>query len=98
MSHREKYGRILVSTHLWRQRLSFSGNSDEYTQRAPQHLRLTKELRSTSGVSLAQEHLRTTIASVFETVGARPFLRAVEDFGDGTELLVGTNVHVVARA
>ena len=78
--------------------MTFSGNSEEYAQRAPLHLRLTKELRSTSGVSLAQEHLRTTIASVFETVGARPFLRAVENFGDGTELLVGNNVHVVARA
>ena len=78
--------------------MSFSGNSDEYAQRAPLHLRLTKELRSTSGVSLAQEHLRTTIASVSETVGARPALRAVEDSGDGTELPVGANVHVVARA
>ena len=72
--------------------MSYSSNSDEYTQRAPQHLRLTKELRSTSGVSLAQEHLRTTIASVFETVGARPGLRVVEEFDDGTELLVGADV------
>ena len=37
---------------LWSQLRSFSGNSDEYTQRAPQHLRLTKDLRSTSSVSL----------------------------------------------
>ena len=33
-----------------------------------------------------------------EAVGARPFPRAVEDFGDDTVLLVGTNVHVVAQA
>ena len=77
--------------------MSFSGNSEEYAQRAPLHLRLTKELRSTSGVSLAQEHLRTTIASVSETVGARPALRAVKDSCDDTELPVGTNVHVVVR-
>ena len=77
--------------------MSFSGNSEEYAQRAPLHLRLTKELRSTSGVSLAQEHLRTTIASVSETVGARRALPAVKDSSDETELLVGTNVHVVAR-
>ena len=77
--------------------MSFSGNSYEHTQRAPQHLRLTKELRSTSGVSLAQEHLRATIASMFETVGARPGLRAVEDFDDGTELLVGAHGKLVVR-
>ena len=72
--------------------MPYSSTSDEHTQRAPQHLRLTKKLRSTSGVSLAQEHLRATIASVFETVGARPLLRAIEDFDDGTELLVGADV------
>ena len=78
--------------------MSFSGNSDEYTQRAPQHLRLTKELRSTSGVSLAQERLRATIASVFETVGARPVLGAVKDAAYETELFVGTDVHDVVRS
>ena len=72
--------------------MTFSGNSEECVQRAQLLLRLTKELRSTSGVSLAQEHLRATIASVFETVGARPLLRAIEDFDDGTELLVGADV------
>ena len=33
---------------LWRQLRSLSSNSYEYTQRAPQHLRLTYELSSTS--------------------------------------------------
>ena len=77
--------------------MSFSGNSEEYAQRAPLHLRLTKELRSTSGVSLAQEHLRTTIASVSETIGAWRLLRAAKESADDTELLVGTDVHVVVR-
>ena len=78
--------------------MSFSGNSEEYVQRAQLLLRLTKELRSTSGVSLAQEHLRTTIASVSETIGAWRLLRAVKDSADETELLVGTDVLVVVRS
>ena len=77
--------------------MPYSSTSDEYTLRAPQHLRVTTKLRSTSGVSLAQEHLRTTIASMFEPVGARRGLRAVEDFDDGAERLVGADVKIVAR-
>ena len=77
--------------------MTFSGNSEEYAQRAPLHLRLTKELRSTSGVSLAQEHLRTTFASASETLQGRQRLFAVQHFGHHRDLLVGADVKIVVR-
>ena len=65
--------------------MSFSGNSDEYTQRAPQHLCLTKDLRSSA-----------TIASLSETIDAWRLIRAVKESQAETELSVGTDVLVVS--
>ena len=66
-------------------RTAHSHNSDEYTQRAPQHLCLTKDLRSSA-----------TIASLSETIDAWRLIRAVKESQAETELSVGTDVLVVS--